>query len=70
MAEDFLAKGISSVIVIVVAVLLFLFWITMFADCVGRTFKKRFEKFLWVLAFVFLQVPGAFIYWLAVKRKT
>jgi len=69
MPADFLTQGVSSVVIIVITVLLFLFWITMFVDCVRRTFRKRFAKFLWVLVFAFLQVPGAFVYWLIVKRK-
>ena len=70
MAEDFLAKGISSVIVVVIAVLLLLFLLTMLIDCLKRTFKRPSHKILWFFLIVFLQTIGAFIYWIVIYRKS
>ena len=69
MPEDFLTKGLASIAVIIIAVFLFMFWIYMVADCVERNFKKRTHKLLWLLLIVLLQAMGAFIYWIAVRRK-
>ncbi|MBN2097414.1 MAG: PLDc N-terminal domain-containing protein [Candidatus Omnitrophica bacterium] len=70
MSQGLLCQGISSVIVILIAIGLFLFWITMIADCVKRNFSKPKDKLLWLLVIVCLQALGAFIYWLAVQRKS
>lgn len=70
MMEDFLAKGVSSLIVIAIAIFLLLFLLNMLADCLRRPFKKPAHKMLWFFFIVFFQAIGAFIYWLAVYRKS
>ncbi|NQS99761.1 MAG: PLDc N-terminal domain-containing protein [Candidatus Omnitrophica bacterium] len=67
--EEFFSKGIPSVIVMVIAVFLFLFWIRMLIDCLNRDFIKRRERIIWFLTVIFFQAMGAFIYWLRVYRK-
>lgn len=69
MPEDFLAKGVASVIVLAIAIFLFLFWVTMLADCAKKSFNKPSKKIFWLMALIVLQPMGAFIYWLAVQRK-
>lgn len=70
MFENLLTKGISSLIVLVIAVGLFLFWAMMIIDCLKRSFKKPVYKILWFFLIVVLQAIGAFIYWLAVYKRS
>lgn len=70
MSDSFLTTGVSSLIVITIAIALFMFWIAMTADCLKRSFKKPREKMVWFIAIVFLQTIGAFVYWLVVQRKS
>ena len=70
MSEDFLIKGISSIMVIVIAVALGIFWISMLIDCANRTFKRPKHKIFWIFFIALLQIMGAFFYWLVVRRKT
>ena len=70
MPEDFLTKGISSIIVLAIAIGLGLFWIKMLIDCANRDFKRPKYKIFWIFFIAFLQTLGALIYWLAVQRKT
>lgn len=70
MGEEFLTKGISSIIVLVIAIGLFMFWISMLIDCANRSFKKPIYKILWILFIAFLQTIGALVYWITVRRKS
>ena len=48
------------------------FWIWMLVDCATRKFKSDSDKIVWILIIIFLNILGAFIYFLAVylqKRK-
>ena len=70
MPEDFLTKGISSIIVLAIAIGLGLFWINMLIDCANRNFSRPKHKIFWIFFIAFLQTLGALIYWLAVQSKT
>jgi hypothetical protein len=69
MLAEIIFKGIPSVIVLIIAILLFFFWTKMLIDCLNRDFTKA-KKILWFLVVAFLQTMGAFIYWLAIYKKT
>ncbi|MBN3038184.1 MAG: PLDc N-terminal domain-containing protein [Candidatus Omnitrophica bacterium] len=64
-----LARGISSIIVIAIAVVLFLFWAKMLIDCVRHSFSRPVYKVIWIFAIAVFQTVGAFVYWLMVYRK-
>jgi len=46
-----------------------IFWILMIVDCATRKRLSDGERVAWILVLVFLHVIGAFIYYVAVKRK-
>ena len=69
MLEDFLTKGVCSIVVMTIAILLFMFWIVMLIDCARRTFRSSKRKILWILFIALTQTMGAFIYWLTIYRK-
>ncbi|MFH1046186.1 MAG: hypothetical protein V1727_04390 [Candidatus Omnitrophota bacterium] len=69
MTEGIVATGISSVLIIGLAIILFLFWISKLADWARRDFKSTTDKVLWGIIIVLLQAPGAFLYWLRVQKK-
>lgn len=69
MWENYLARGISSLVVIVIAVALFLFWAEMLIDCVRRPFARPLYKAAWILAIALFQAVGAFVYWLKIYKK-
>ncbi|MBI4150983.1 PLDc_N domain-containing protein [Candidatus Woesearchaeota archaeon] len=57
-----------GVLMLVAAVLGFIFWIAMLVDCVRRKLPDG-EKIAWVLVMVFLHALGALIYYVVVRRK-
>jgi len=69
MPEEFLAKGASSVIIIIIAVFLFMFWVAMVVDCARKKFKHPIYKILWLIALAFLQTMAALVYCIAVRRR-
>jgi hypothetical protein len=69
MTAAVVVTGISSLIVIVIAVALFFFWISMLIDCVKRPFSRPIYKALWIFALAITQVVGAFVYWLIYYKK-
>ena len=69
MPEQFLGQGIHSVIVVIIAIFLFLFWVSMIIDCARRSFKHPVYKVLWLVALAFLQTMAALAYWIFVKRR-
>lgn len=69
MVTEIVFKGIPSVIVLVIAILLFFFWIKMLIDCLSRDLPKP-KKIFWFLVVAFFQTVGAFIYWIVIYRKT
>ena len=42
------------------------FWVWMVVDCATRKFKGDVDKIVWILILIFLNLLGAFIYFLAV----
>lgn len=56
----------------------FIFWVVMAIDCAHRDFKERGHKTIWILVLLLsivgvlleLHLISAFIYYLAVKRKS
>ena len=42
------------------------FWVWMVIDCATRTFKGEVDKIVWILILIFLNLLGAFIYFLTV----
>jgi len=42
------------------------FWAWMVVDCATRKFKGDVDKIVWILILIFLNLLGAFIYFLAV----
>lgn len=60
----FMGLGIFAIIV---AVLVFVFWLLMLIDCLKRDFKKDVEKIAWILVLIFLHILGAIIYYFVVK---
>lgn len=68
MLAEIVFKGIPSIIVLIIAILLFFFWTRMLIDCLTRELSKP-KKILWFLLIAFFQTIGAFIYWLAVYRR-
>ncbi len=61
--------GLAVVLLIVSAVLSFVFWIAMLIDALQRKMEST-EKIVWVLVIVFLHALGALIYYLAIKRSS
>ena len=53
--------------VIVLAILAFVFWIMMLIDCAKRNFKNDNEKVVWIIVIALLGAIGAAIYYFAVK---
>lgn len=58
----------TSPLLFVVVLLLFVFWIWMLIDCLGR--KKFEEKLVWTVVIILLPVIGAIIYYFLIKIKT
>ena len=48
-------------------ILLFAFWLWMLVDCLKRSFKRDYEKIVWVLVMIFLHLLGAVVYYFIVK---
>ncbi len=42
------------------------FWVWMVVDCATRKFRAEADKIVWILILIFLNLLGAFIYFLAV----
>jgi len=58
-----------GLVMLALAVLIFVFWISMLIDCLKRKFKEDTEKIVWVIVIVFTGVIGALIYYFIVKVK-
>ncbi len=57
----FMLALVGLVVIIVV------FWTWMLIDCLQR--KKFDDKLVWILVLIFLNLFGAFLYYILVKRK-
>ena len=55
---------------IIVAILIFSFWIVMLIDVLTKKFKDNSTKIVWILVIVFLNIFGALIYYFVEDRKT
>ena len=55
--------------IITLIICLFVFWIWMLIDCIGRKFKGDNERLLWVLIIVLGGFIGAALYYFLVKNK-
>jgi NADH:ubiquinone oxidoreductase subunit 6 (subunit J) len=58
-----------GLVIFALAVLVFVFWISMLIDCLKRKFKEDSEKIVWVIVIVFTGIIGALIYYFIVKTK-
>ena len=47
----------------------FIFWIWMLIDCIQNPRLSSNERIIWILVVVFLHVLGAFIYFLAGRKR-
>ncbi len=56
-------------VAIVLAILIFVFWISMLIDCIKRKYKEAYDKIVWVLVIIFTGIIGALIYYFVVKVK-
>lgn len=48
---------------------LFAFWIWMLVDCLQNQSFEGNDKLIWVIVLIFLNVVGAVLYYLLVKKK-
>ena len=63
-----LALGaVFMLIIFILAILVFIFWISMLIDCIKRRFKEDSEKIVWVLVIILTGIIGALIYYFIVK---
>lgn len=60
---------IFVLIILALAVLIFIFWISMLVDCIKRKFKEDSDKIIWIIVIIFTGVIGASIYYFIVKTK-
>lgn len=58
---------LTMILIVVIAVLLFAFWIWMIIDCAKRNFKNETDKIVWILVIALLSILGAAVYYFAVK---
>ena len=52
-----------------IAALVFVFWIWMIIDCAKRDFRKDVEKIVWIIIIVLAGWLGALIYLFVVKNS-
>lgn len=80
------SAGVTGIILLILAWLFwfvvgvggFVFWVVMAVDCAQRDFRKKSHKTAWILVLLLsiigvlveLHLVSAFIYYLAVKRKS
>ena len=57
--------GIGALVI--VAILVFAFWVWMIVDCAMRKFRNSLEKIIWILVIVFAGWLGALVYLIVVK---
>ena len=53
---------------IIIAVLVFIFWIWMIVDCAKRRFRNDAEKIIWLIVIVLLGWLGALVYLIVVRN--
>ncbi|MBI2044972.1 PLDc N-terminal domain-containing protein [Candidatus Pacearchaeota archaeon] len=54
---------------VLIAALLFVFWLMMLIDSITRKFKDSSDKVIWVIINIFLGILGALIYYFVVFYK-
>lgn len=54
---------------LIIAALVFVFWIWMIIDCAKRDFRKDVEKIVWIIIIVLAGWLGALIYFFVVKNS-
>jgi uncharacterized membrane protein YsdA (DUF1294 family) len=57
----------AGIIGILVAIILFAFWVWMIVDCAMREYRNNVEKVIWLLAIIFFGWIGALVYFLVVR---
>lgn len=57
-----------GVLALIIALLVFLFWIWMIIDCVQRGFRNQGEKIIWIVVIALLGWLGALLYLIIVKN--
>jgi phosphotransferase system glucose/maltose/N-acetylglucosamine-specific IIC component len=60
---------VFMLIIFILAVLIFVFWISMLIDCLKRNFKQGADKIVWVIVIIFTGIIGALIYYFIVRIK-
>jgi hypothetical protein len=61
--------GLFVAAVALLPVVLCLFWIAMLIDCVKNEPNEKNGKIVWTLIIVFLNIPGAFLYFFLERPK-
>ncbi len=56
-------------IIVLFAILFFVFWIIMLVDAAKRKFKESSDKVVWILVIIFANFIGALIYYFVVYNK-
>lgn len=54
---------------VLIAVMLFVFWIIMLVDSIKRRYQRENDKIVWVLVIIFTGLIGALIYYFVVYFK-
>jgi len=54
---------------VLIAFIVFLFWVWMIVDCARRDFKNDNEKIVWIIIVALTGWPGALIYFLVIKNS-
>jgi hypothetical protein len=62
-------SGLFGLLFLVIAILLFVFWIMMLVDCIKNPGLSSNERIIWILVIVFFNWLGALIYMLAGRKK-
>lgn len=60
---------VFAIIIFVLAILVFVFWLSMLIDCMKRKFKESSDKIAWILVIIFTGIIGALIYYFVIKNK-
>jgi len=60
---------IFTLIILILAVFVFIFWLSMLINCMKRKFKESSDKIAWILVIIFLGIIGALVYYFIVKTK-
>jgi len=56
-----------GVLAVLVAILVFAFWVWMIVDCARREFGVDWEKIVWLVIIVFTGWLGALIYFIVIR---